>query len=120
MVLWVIACVVEVQVTLQVTLHVSVDVFSLNLEEKAVCVHVQELTPIFLSKFDMVVVEVVHQSVAKIQNTHARVLQGHQLDGVLVHLDGCKVRIEFFFMLNYFYLIYILHSNHIHQINRHS
>ena len=83
-VLGVVACVVESAARL----HVSVHVLCPDFEEQTVRVRVQQLTFIAVLHFQVVVVEVVHQRLAEVQDAHARVHWFHHLDLLLVHLDG--------------------------------
>ena len=50
--------------------HVPEDILGLDLEEEAVGVGVEELTTIPVLPLELVVIEVVHQVLREIQNTH--------------------------------------------------
>ena len=69
MVLWVVGCVIEGLVLG----HVLVHILCLDLEEKAVSVRVEELTVPSVLRFELVVIEVVHQVLGEIQNSHAHI-----------------------------------------------
>ena len=84
-VLGVVACVVKASVLL----HVSVHVLRLDIKEKAVRVRVKQLAPVAVLHLQVVVVKVIHQRFAEVQDVHARVHRLHQLDLFLVHLDSC-------------------------------
>ena len=65
---WVIQRVVRGVVELWMFGHVFVGIFRLDLEEETVGVGVEELAPVPI--LELVVIEVVHQVVREIQNTH--------------------------------------------------
>ena len=69
MVLWVVGCVIEGLVLGHVLEHI----LCLDLEEKAVSVRVEELTALSVLRFELVVIEIVHQVLGEIQNVHAHI-----------------------------------------------
>ena len=62
-------------------LHVFVHIFCLDVQDQAVCVCVDQLTFVGVSSFQVVVVKVVHQDLAVLENRHACLhgLVQHQL-----------------------------------------
>ena len=75
MVLWVVGCVIEDCVlprSGRIMLS-SVHILCLDLKEKAVSVRVEELTVVSVLRFELVVIEVVHQVLGEIQNAHAHI-----------------------------------------------
>ena len=69
MVLGVVGCVIEGLVVS----HVLVHVLSLDLQEKAVSVRVEELAALSVLRFELVIIEVVHQVLGEIQNAHTHI-----------------------------------------------
>ena len=90
MVLGVIGCVIEGLVLG----HVLVHVFGLDLKEKAVCVRVEELTAPSVLRFELVIIEVIHQVLGEIQNAHAHIHRAIEYQVALVDLDSCQIIVE--------------------------
>ena len=82
MVLGVVGCVIEGLVLG----HVLVHVLGLDLKEKAVSVRVL--------RFELVIIEVVHQVLGKIQNAHAHIHRAIEYQVALVDLDSCPIVVE--------------------------
>ena len=53
--------------------HVLVHVLGLDLKEKAVSIHVEELAALSVLRFKLVVIEVVHQVLREIQNANGHI-----------------------------------------------
>ena len=53
--------------------HFLLHILGLDLKEKAVSVHVEEMTALSVLHFELVAIEVVHQVLGKIQNAHAHI-----------------------------------------------
>ena len=85
MIFLVITCVIQILVFFLVL----VDVFRLNLQQKAVCVRVQELTPWAVVFLELVVVKIIHEDLAHIKYRHPDVdrLVKNQLAFVHVNSD---------------------------------
>ena len=69
MVLGLVGCVIEGLVLGRVVVHV----LGLDLKEKAVSVRVEELAALSILRFELVVIEVIHQVLGEIQNAHAHI-----------------------------------------------
>ena len=74
--------------------HVLVHILGLDLTEKAVSVLVEELAALFLLRFKLVVIEVVHQVLLEIQNTHTHIHRTVEYQIALVDLDSCQIIVE--------------------------
>ena len=91
---WVIRGVVRGVVELWMFGHAFVDVFRLDLEEETVGVGVEELAPVPILPPELIVIEVVHQVLREIQNTHPYIHWAIELQMALVDLDSRQVVIE--------------------------
>ena len=89
-VLGVVGCVIEGSVLG----HVLVHVLGLDLKEKAVSVHVEELAALSVLLFELVVIEVVHQVLVEIQNVHAHIHRAIEYQVALVDLGSCQIIVE--------------------------
>ena len=90
MVLGVVGCVIEGLVLG----HLLVHILGLDLKDKAVSVRVEELAALSVLRFELVVIEVVHQVLGEIQNTHIHIRQTIEYQVALVDLDSCQIIIE--------------------------
>ena len=90
MVLEVVGCVTEGLVLG----HVLVHVLGLDLKEKAVSVRVEELAALSVLRFELVVIEVVHQVLGEIQNAHAHMHRAIEYQVALVDLDSSQIIVE--------------------------
>ena len=90
MVLGVVGCVIEGLVLG----HVLVHILGLDLKEKAVSVRVEELGALSVLRFELVVIEVVHQVLGEIQNAHAHTHRTIEYQAALVDLDSCQIIVE--------------------------
>ena len=90
MVLEVVGCIIEGLVLG----HVLVYVLGLNLKEKAVSVRVEELATLSVLRFELVIIEVVHQVLGEIQNAHAHIHRAIEYQVALVDLDSCQIVVE--------------------------
>ena len=90
MVLGVFGCVIEGLVLS----HVLVHILGLELKEKAVSVRVEELAALSLLRFELLVIEVVHQVLGEIQNAHAHIHRAIEYQVVLEDLDSCQIIVE--------------------------
>ena len=86
MVLGVVGCVIEG--------FVLVHILGLDLKEKAVSVRVEELTALSVLRFELVVIEAVHQVFGEIQNAHVHIHRAIEYQVALVGLDSCKIIVE--------------------------
>ena len=68
---------------------VLVHILGLDLKEKAVSVHVEELAALSILRFELIVMEVVHQVLEEIQNGHAHIHRAIMYQVALVDLDSC-------------------------------
>ena len=66
MVLGVVGCVIEGLVLGHVLVHIR----GLDLKEKVVSVRVEELAALSVLRFELVIIEVVHQVLGEMQNAH--------------------------------------------------
>ena len=90
MVLGVVGCVIEGLVLG----HFLVHILGLDLKEKAVRVRVEELAALSVLRFELVIIEVVHQVLGEIQNVHAHIHWAIEYQVALVDLDSCQIVIE--------------------------
>ena len=90
MVLGVVGCAIEGLVLG----HVLVNVLGLDLKEKAVSVRVEELASLSVLRFELVIIEVVHQELGEIQNAHAHIRRAMEYQVALVDLDSCQIIVE--------------------------
>ena len=90
MVLGVVGCVIEGLVLG----HVLVHILGLDLKEKAVSVRIVELAALSVLRFELVVIEVVHQVLEEIQNAHAHIHWAIEYQVALVDLDSCQIIVE--------------------------
>ena len=97
MVLWVVGCVSE---GLELR-HVFVHILGLDLNEKAVSVLVKELaalsvlrSELSILRSELVVIEVVHQVLGEIQNTHTHIYRSIEYQVALADLDSCQIIVE--------------------------
>ena len=90
MVLGVVGCVIEGLVLG----HVLVHILGLDLKEKAVSVRVEELAALSVLRFELVIIEVVHQVLGEIQNAHAHIHRAIEYKVALVDLDSCQIIVE--------------------------
>ena len=74
--------------------HVPVNVLRLDLQEQGVRVCVEQVHSRAVLLLQMLVVEVVHQGLGKIQDAHARVDWTLEDDFALVHLDASQGAVE--------------------------
>ena len=74
--------------------HVLVHVLDLDLKEKAVSVRVEELATLSVLRFELVVIEVVHQVLGDIQNAHAYIHRAIEYRVAPVDLDSCQIIVE--------------------------
>ena len=74
--------------------HVLVHVFGLDLKEKAVSVRVEVLAALSVLRFELVVIEVVHQVLGAIQNAHAHIHRSIEYQVALVDLDSCEIIVK--------------------------
>ena len=74
--------------------YVLVHILCLDLKGKAVSVRVEELAALSVLRFELVVIEVVHQVLGEIQNAHAHIHRAIRHQVALVDLDSCQVVIE--------------------------
>ena len=72
--------------------HVIVHILGLDLKEKAVSV--EELTALSVLRFELVIIEVVHQVLGEIQNAHAHIYRAIEYQIALVDLDSCQIVVE--------------------------
>ena len=77
-------------------LHVFVNVICLDVKEQAVCVCVDQIALRPVSSFQVVVVEVVHQELAGIENSHSCVHWLVQNQTLFVHMDARHVVVKKF------------------------
>ena len=66
----------------------------LDLKEKAVSVHVEELAALSVLRFELVIIEVIHQVLGEIQNAHAHIHRAIEYQVALVDLDSCQIIVE--------------------------
>ena len=85
MVLGVVGCVIEGLVVG----HVLVHILGVDLKEKAVSVREEELAALSVLRFELVIIEVVHQVLGEIKNARAIEYQV-----ALVDLDSCQIIVE--------------------------
>ena len=71
--------------------HVLVHVIDRNLKEKAVSVRIEELAALSVLRFELVIIEVVHQVLGEIQNAHAHLHRAIEYQIALVDLDRCQI-----------------------------
>ena len=90
MVLGVVGCVIEGLVLG----HVLVHILGLDLKEKAVSVRVEELAALSVLRFELVIIEVVHQVLREIPNAHAHIHRAIEYQVALVDPDSCQVIVE--------------------------
>ena len=90
MVLGVVGCVIEGLVLV----HILVHILGLDLKEKAVSVRVEELATLSVLRFELVVIEVVHQVLGEIQNAHAHIHRAIEYQVALVDLDSCRIIVK--------------------------
>ena len=74
--------------------HVFVHILGLDLKKKAVSVRVEELAVLSVLRFELVVIEVVHQVLGEIQNAHVHVHRAIEYQVALVDLDSCQIIVE--------------------------
>ena len=74
--------------------HVLVHILGLDLKEKAVSVRVEELAVLSVLRFELVVIEGVHQVVGEIQNAHSHIHRAIEYQFALVDLDSCQIIVE--------------------------
>ena len=74
--------------------HVPVHVLGLHLNKKAASVRVEELAALSILRFELVVIEVVHQVLGEIQNAHAHIHRAIEYQVALVDLDSCQIIVE--------------------------
>ena len=75
--------------------HVLVDVLRLDLEEEAVCIGIEQITPISVLALHLVVVEVIHQMLLEVQDTHSHIDGPVEHQAVLMHVDARQVVVEY-------------------------
>ena len=80
MVLGVVGCVIEGLVLGLVLVHV----LGLDLKEKAASVRVEELAALSVLRYELVIIEVVHQMLGDIQNAHAHIHRATEYQVALV------------------------------------
>ena len=85
MILGVVGCVIEGLVLG----HVLVHVFGLDLKEKVVSVRVEELAALSVLRFELVIIEVVHQVLGEI-HAHAHIHRAIEYQVALVDLDSAR------------------------------
>ena len=90
MLAWVVRRVIE----LSALGHIPVDVLTLDLEEEAVGVGVEELSPLSVLALHLVVVEVIHEGLRQIEDAHAHVYGAIEDQTTLVDLNGGEVVAE--------------------------
>ena len=71
--------------------HVLVHVLGLDLKEKAVSVRVEELAALSVLRFELVIIEVLHQVPGEIQNAYAHLHRPIEYQVALVDLDSCQI-----------------------------
>ena len=86
----VVGCVIEGLVLGHVLLHI----LGSDLKEKAVSVRVEELAAFSVLRFELDVIEVVHQVLGEIQNAHAHIHRAIEYQVALVDLDSCQIIVE--------------------------
>ena len=74
--------------------HVLVHILGLDLKEKAVNVRVEELAALSVLRFELVIIEVVHQVLGEIQNANAHIHRATEYQVALVNLDSCQIIVE--------------------------
>ena len=74
--------------------HVLVHILGLDLKEEAASVRVEELAALSVLRFELVVIEVVHQVLGEIQNAHAHIHRAIEYQIALVDLDSCQIIVE--------------------------
>ena len=74
--------------------YVLVYILGLDLKEKAVSVRVEELAALSVLRFELVIIEVVHQVLGEIQNAHAHTHRAIEYQVVLVDLGSCQIIVE--------------------------
>ena len=74
--------------------HVFVHILGLDLKEKAVSFRVEELAVLSVLRFELVVIEVVHQVLGEIQNAHVHIHRAIEYQVAFVDLDSCKIIVE--------------------------
>ena len=74
--------------------HLLVHILGLDLKEKAVSVRVEELAALSVLRFELVIIEVVHQVLGEIQDAHAHIHRAIEYQVALVDLDSCQIVAE--------------------------
>ena len=90
MVLGVVGCVIEGLVLGHVLLHI----LGLDLKEKAVSARAEKLAALSVVRFELVVIEIVHQVLGEIQNAHAHIRLAIENQVALLDLDSCQIIAE--------------------------
>ena len=75
--------------------HVLVDVLRLDLEEEAVCVGIEQITPVPVLGLHLVVVEVIHQMLKEVEDAHSHIYGMVEHQAALIHVDACQIIIEY-------------------------
>ena len=75
--------------------HVLVDVLRLDLEEEAVCVGIEQITPVPVLGLHLVVVEVIHQMLREVEDAHSHIHRMVEHQAALMHVDACQIIVEY-------------------------
>ena len=74
--------------------YVLVHILGLDLKEKAVSVRVEELAALSVLRFELVIIDIVHQVLGEILNAHAHIHRAIEYQVALVDLDSCQIIAE--------------------------